>query len=129
MPHQMRRILFCFILLGALFAFEVSAQSPELIPASGTLPGGSCNFVTGEFEFDCIPIYIGYVVQVIFAVSGGFALIEILKGGYQIGISGLPGQDKEAGKRRVTWALIGLALCILAFVVVDFILSSLLLGP
>lgn len=127
----MRRVLFCFILLGILFAFDVSAQDPGLIPPSGKLfgPGVVCDFTLGEFDFDCIPIYIGYLVQVIFTFSGGFALIEILKGGYQIGISGLPGQDKEAGKRRVTWALIGLALSILAFVVVDFVISSLLLGP
>ena len=114
------------IALGAIAGSAV-AQDPALIPASGML-GDKCNFITGEFDFDCVPLYVGYLVQIVFAMSGGFALIEIIKGGYQIGMGVLTG-DKEAGKKRVTWALAGLALCILAFVIVDFVISTLLLGP
>jgi len=114
------------IALGAAAGSAV-AQDPALIPASGTL-GDKCNFITGEFDFDCVPLYVGYLIQIVFAMSGGFALMEILKGGYQIGMGGLTG-DKEGGKKRVTWALIGLALCILSFVIVDFAISTLLLGP
>ena len=103
------------------------AQDPALIPASGTL-GDKCNFITGEFDFDCVPLYVGYLVQIVFAMTGGFALIEILKGGYQIAMGGITG-DKEGGKKRVAGALAGLALCILSFVIVDFAISTLLLGP
>ena len=110
-----------------MIAGVAAAQDPALIPASGTL-GPNCNFITGEFDFDCVPLYVGYLIQVAFAMTGGFALMEIIKGGYQIGMGGITG-DKEAGKKRVTWALAGLALSILSFLIVDFAISTLLLGP
>ncbi|MBI3331764.1 hypothetical protein HYZ99_02280 [Candidatus Peregrinibacteria bacterium] len=119
------RIIFISLLI--LTAIGAGAQEPALIPPSGTL-GAGCNFITGEFDFECIPIYIGYLVQVVFAASGGFALIEILKSGYQIAMGGLTG-DKERGKQRLTWALIGLAFCILAFVIVDYVVTTLIVGP
>lgn len=124
----MSRTLFGLIaILTISFASLASAQEPALIPPSGTL-GAGCSFITGEFSFDCIPIYIGYLVSVAFGASGGFALIEVIKAGYQIAMGGLTG-DKEKGKQRLTWALIGLAFCIMAFLMVDYVVTVLTTGP
>ena len=125
MAATMRRHLTVVLTIGILLT-TAPALAQEFIPASGAL--GACNFVTGEFNFDCIPIYVGYLVKVLFAMTGGFALIEIVKSGYEIALSGVTG-DKEKGKKHLTWALLGLALSICAFLVVDFIISTLLLGP
>lgn len=125
MAATMRRILSLSIFLGALTA-ALPAFAQEFIPSSGAI--GGCNFVTGEFDFDCVPIYTGYLVKVIFAMTGGFALAEIVKSGYEIAVSGISG-DKEKGKKHLTWALLGLALSICSFLVVDFVISTLLLGP
>ena len=103
------------------------AQAQTLIPDSGTL-GASCNFITGDMDFGCIPIYVGYLVEVLFAFTGGFALMEIVKSGFQIAAGGLTG-DKERGKQRLTWALIGLGVSLLSFAIVDYIISGLLFGP
>ena len=124
--QRMRCLIVCICLLFIVIPI-VSAQ--EIIPQSGELGSSACSFITGNFHFNCIPIYIGYLVKVLFAMAGGFALIEIVKSGFQIAMSGLPDGNKEAGKQRLRWALIGLAMCILSFVIVDYILSSLLLGP
>lgn len=118
------RAVLLWILL--LLPLVVSAQDPTLIPPDGKL-GANCNFVTGEFDFDCVPLYVGFLIKVVFGFSGGFALVEIVKAGYQIAMGGF--MDKEAGKRRLTWALVGLAVSIIAFLIIDFAISALLLGP
>jgi hypothetical protein len=104
---------------------------PGLIPATGELQGGAgaCSFVTGEFHFDCIPIYIAYLIQVIFGFAGGFCLQQIIFAGYSIAMSGLTGGDKSKGISRLTWALIGLAVSVGAFLIVDFVVDTLVYGP
>lgn len=121
----MRRLLLSTSIIAMALA-AVPALAQEFIPSSGVIAG--CNFITGEFSFDCIPIYVGYLVKVLFAMTGGFALMEIVKAGYEIALSGVTG-DKEKGKKHLTWALLGLALSICSFLIVDFIISTLLLGP
>jgi len=124
----MKNLLLLLLLL--LFTAAASAQEPEFIPASGMLPGTQCDFIQGEFDFDCIPIYVGYLTQLFFGMTGGFALFEIIKGGYQYAMTGLQiAGDKEAAKARITWALVGLTVSILAFLIVDFVITGLVLGP
>ena len=124
----MSRISRIALFVATLLFFSPVATAQTFIPASGVLPGAACSFITGEFDFDCSPIYVGYLIQAVFAMTGGFALMEILKSGYEIAMSGITG-DKEKGKKRLQWALIGLALSILSFLIVDFAISALLLGP
>lgn len=124
----MSRIPRIALFVTTLLFFSPIATAQTFIPASGLLPGTDCSFITGDFEFNCIPIYVGYLIQTVFALTGGFALMEILTSGYEIAMSGITG-DKEKGKKRLQWALIGLALSILSFLIVDFAISMLLLGP
>jgi len=112
-----------------LLPLAASAQiDPHIIPASGTI--GNCSFVTGNLHFHCIPLYIAYLIQLIFSFIGTICLLEIIYGGYQIAMGGLPDfGDKESGKKRVQSALMGLAACILSFVIVDMLVSALISGP
>ena len=119
--------LFALIALG-LPPATVFAQAPtSLIPESGEL-GSGCSFVTGEFGFECFPLYIAYLIQVVFGFCAGFALVGIIFAGYKIAIGGYTG-DKDKGKEHLKWSLIGLAICVLAFLIVDFLVSGLLLPP
>jgi len=98
------------------------AQPTTLIPESGTI--GSCNFKTGEFTFECIPMYIGYLVQWAFAGVGMFCLIQCIWAGYEIAIANAIGKDKSEGVRRLTNAITGLVVCVLSFAIIDFVLSA-----
>ncbi len=113
------------ILLG-LSATKVFAQGvgPQLIPDSGTI--GNCSFVTGDFHFDCIPLYLAYLTRLAFGMAGGFALFQIVQGGYEYAISGLPTGiiDKESAKKRITHSLLGLVVVIFAYLIVDTIISA-----
>jgi hypothetical protein len=100
------------------------AQAPAFIPESGELAAG-CSFITGEFHFHCVPLYIGFLVKVIFGFAAGMCITNIIQAGFQIALGGLTG-DKEKGKNRATWAVIGLVAAIIAFAMVDIVLDILL---
>ncbi len=84
------------------------------------IPG--CNFTTGSLMASCIPNFIAHLVEFVFGLLGVFFLANVIFAGYQIAMSGLTG-DKEAGKRRLTWSIIGLIVAICAFVILDLIIS------
>jgi hypothetical protein len=101
---------------------------PQLIPDTGMI--GNCSFVTGVFSFDCIPLYLSYLIRLVFGLAGGFALIEIIRGGYEYAMSGVQaiGMDKESAKKRISHAIIGLAVVVFAYLIVDTIVSAVFLG-
>lgn len=111
---------------AALFA---QGPGPQLIPDVGTI--GNCSFVDGDFDFECIPLYLSYLIRLAFGLAGGFALFEIIKGGYEYAMSGIQaiGVDKESAKKRITHAILGLAVVVCAFLIVDTIVSAAFLGP
>ena len=128
MPKKLQswRLLLFLSLLS--FAAGVAAQQqqgpgPQLIPESGILAPG-CDFITGEFHFHCIPIYVGYLVKLVFGFAAGMCIFNIIRGAYQIVLGSLSG-EKESGKNRITWAIIGLIFCILSFALVDIVISAL----
>ncbi len=126
-------ILFAVGLLFITHPQSVLAQGPgpQLIPDSGMI--GGCSFITGDFGFDCIPLYLAYLMRLAFGMAGGFALTQIIQGGYEYALSGLQQvgglPDKEAGKKRITNAIIGLIVVVLTYLIVDTIVSALFLGP
>ncbi len=76
--------------------------------------------------FDCIPAYIAYVIQFMFAGLGTLSLIQMIIAGYQIAISGvMPGGSSEAGKNRLLWSIIGLVVSLLSFAIINFFIASL----
>lgn len=87
----------------------------------------SCNFVTGELHFECIPMYIGYLIELIFGFTAGMCLLEIIHAGYEMSFSGFG--DRESSRKRIWNALLGLAMAVMAFLIVDTILTVLLSGP
>ncbi len=100
-------------------------QGPQIIPESGTI--GSCSFITGDFGFECIPLYLAYLIRIAFGLAGGLTLFQIIQAGYEYGISGLPMGlvDKEAAKKRMMNAIIGLVVVVLSYLIVDTIVSAL----
>ena len=117
--HRMRlsRISpFC----GILLAFTPATAFAQ----AGVIVTGitGCDFSTGRLLSACIPNFIAYLVQFIFSLLGMFFLLNVIFAGYQIAVSGLTG-DKEAGKKRLMWSVVGLIVAICAFVILDLVLS------
>ena len=124
----MRLLPSASVLLGLLLPAVAFAQlqNPQLIPESGMLDG-VCNFVTGEIGFACVPVYLGYLIQLVFGVLGGFCLLEIMRAGYEWAFSGFGGDTSKA-KSRIRNALMGLAFAVLSFLIVDNVVTVLFAG-
>src|SRR3989344_3807802 len=111
-------------LIGLIVAGTASAQAPiSLIPESGTL--GSCNFVTGQIHFDCIPLYIGYLIKFLIGMAGGFFLFGIMMAGYKYMFGAISGSGTEAGKKEIIGRVVGFAIIIFSYLLVDTILELL----
>lgn len=98
---------------------------PHLIPESGILAEG-CNFITGEFHFHCIPLYVAYLIQLIFSFLGTICLLVIIWAGFEWAFAGFQGDTSKA-KLRLQNALLGLAFCVLSYLMVDTLISALVL--
>lgn len=72
----------------------------------------------------CIPLFIGKIIQFVLGFVGAFCLINIMIGGYQIALGSAVG-DKEAGKSRVLWALIGLFVSLISYGLLNLIITTL----
>ena len=115
------------LLLLAWHPRTVFAQGPQLIPDTGTI--GNCSFITGEFNFECIPLYLAYLIQLAFGFAGSFTLFQLIQGGYEYALSGLQPiaeglPAKETAKKRITNALLGLVVVILTYLIIDTIVSA-----
>lgn len=83
-----------------------------------------CNFATGDIHADCVPRFIGHLIKFILGFVGAFCLINIMIGGYQIALGSAVG-DKEAGKSRVLWALVGLFVAMASYGLINIVITTL----
>ncbi len=80
----------------------------------------SCGIRTGRIHFWMIPYYIVYIIEFLIGISGLIAILFIVIGGYQLVISGATDQ-KDNAKNTIKHALMGLALVLIAWIVVNVI--------
>jgi hypothetical protein len=102
-------------------AAALAQQVPGIIT---NIPG--CDFVTGKFTSMCIPMFIAHLIRFVFSLAGVFFVLNIMFAGYQIAIGSVPGiGDKEKGKTRLLWSIIGFLVTVFSFVILDLVLSVL----
>lgn len=77
-------------------------------------------FKTGEFELYDLGTYVQYLIEALIVFAGGIAVLFIVIGGYQYMI-GSVSDDKEAGKKTISYALGGFVIAVLAWTIVNFV--------
>jgi ABC-type spermidine/putrescine transport system permease subunit I len=82
--------------------------------------------MSSGIHFDCIPYYIGYLIQLVFVFAAGSFLIGIILGGYKYAIGSVTTEGKEAGKKQLTGAVMGFVVVVLSYLLVDTVLEALL---
>jgi len=109
-----------FVLPLLFWGSQAMAQiDPHLIPVAQ--PSG-CNITTGEFGYNCIPLYVAYLIKTVFSFIGTLCLLQIIYGGYQIALGSLL-IDKEKGWNRIKAAVGGLLVSVFCFAIVDMIIA------
>ncbi len=76
---------------------------------------------TGNITLRQIPCFIKYFSQTLIAVAGSLSVIFVMVGGYRYTIGS--DEQKDVAKKTITYALIGLAVSLLAWIMVDIVLQ------
>lgn len=79
-----------------------------------------CAIKTGRFHFYLIPYIIKYLAEFGIAIAGTVSMLFIVIGGFQY-LTGPVTQNKEQGKKTITYALVGLVLTLAAWVIVNVV--------
>lgn len=92
---------------------------------------GGCDFTNGlkgasnaGIASTCVAVFLGHLIKWVLGFVGAFCLINIMIGGYQIALGSAVG-DKEAGKGRVLWALVGLFVSLISYGLINLLISTL----
>ena len=120
MPH----VRFIATFAAVLFlSFPGLSFAQSFIPANGVV--GSCNFITGDLHFDCVPTYIGFVIKILLGFAAGFFLTGLLIAGYRYTIGSVTTEGKEAGKKQIIACIGGFCVVILSYLIVDTVIAIL----
>lgn len=103
-------------------------KPPTLLPGENTNLGGygdACIGLatlirTGDITLRQIPCFIKFFSQTLIAVAGSLSVIFIMIGGYRYAM--FSADSKEEAKKTILYALVGLAVSLLAWVLVDTVL-------
>ena len=78
---------------------------------------------TGDITLRQIPCFIKYFSQTLIAIAGSLSVIFVMVGGYRYVLGA--DEAKDEAKKTITHALIGLAVSLLAWIMVDIVLQLL----
>jgi hypothetical protein len=120
-------------LLSAIFVIPVTlAQDfapPTVLPSDDTQIegyGDACinladRIRTGDIQLRQIPCFIKYFSQTLIALAGTLSVIFVMVGGYRYVLGS--DAEKDKAKNTILYSLIGLAVTLLAWVMVDTVLQ------
>lgn len=98
---------------------------PSLAVADGwgvLMESADCPFTTGRITAACIPLFIGHLVEFIFALIGIFFVLNVMYAGYQLAFAYIGEGDKGAGKERLKWSILGLIIAVCSYLILDLVL-------
>src|SRR5258708_4113094 len=113
-------------LLALLFAFSLTVSPHFAFAANDVKTGlgqirGSFPTVSGLNENSTIGDVFIYVIKIALAIAFGIAVLFVIYGGYLYITSGGNEEQATTGRRTVTYAVIGIAIIILSFVIISVI--------
>ena len=78
---------------------------------------------TGELEVKDVLFFIVKLIDLVSALAGTLCVIMLLYGGFQYMMSGL-NDDKESAKKTIRYAIMGLIVAFLAYLIINIIFSQ-----
>ncbi len=113
-----RTVLACSALL-----FAGQAKAGQMLSLIGNDVPCRDKFLSGQITADCVPQYIAYVIQQVFALTGAICLIVIMIGGFQYALGTVAG-GKDKAMATIRYGIIGMIVSALAFFILDFVISA-----
>ena len=82
-----------------------------------------CAIKTGRISLAMIPYFITYIINFLLGLVGIISVLFIVIGGYRYVLGGLT-EEKEKGKNTIMHALMGMAVALLAWTIVNVIINA-----
>lgn len=79
-----------------------------------------CAVKLGRIRLFMAPYFVTYLIQFLLGLAGLVAVLFVVYGGFKYVVGGVS-EDKEAGKKIITHALLGLLVALSAWIVINFI--------
>lgn len=102
-------------------------KSLEIPPANGEAASSGtrngflgCAIKKGEIHLWMLPYFISYFANFFIGIAGVVSLLFVLLGGFWYMTGGVT-DDKEKGKKTITYALMGMVLTLLAWIIVNVV--------
>lgn len=120
------------VLAGIFLVPDVMAQNdftpPSVLPGDNANIGGygdACIGLaqmirSGDLSLRQIPCFIKFFSQTLIAIAGSISVIFVMVGGYRYTLSD---ENNDEAKKTITYALIGLAVSLMAWILVDIVLQ------
>lgn len=80
----------------------------------------TCAIRTGHVRLYMLPYFITYIANFLIGIAGTISVLFVILGGFWY-MTGSITDDKEKGKKTITYALAGLGIALLAWIIVNVI--------
>lgn len=87
---------------------------------------GAQSAQTGSSSTDSIPDLVKTIVDIMLFLLGAIAVLMIILGGFKYTTSNGDAEKIKSAKNTIMYSVIGLVVAILAYAIVDFVITSLL---
>jgi len=99
-----------------------------LIEKAHALPSGisdaGCSFATGDAHFACIPVYIKQLTFIVVSLAASISLLLLIANGFRYMVMPAIGESSDAAKKGILYAIIGLCVSLLSYIILDTIVCS-----
>ncbi len=117
------------LFLGMPVLAQTSFDIPTLLPAQNENLGGTGDICigladmirSGNIHLRNLPCFIKFFSQTLIGIAGSLSVIFVMVGGYWYVMG--KDADKDSAKKTITYALIGLAVALLAWIITDLALQ------
>ncbi len=83
-----------------------------------------CDFKYGNIHFDCIPYYIQSLTYGVVSLTGSISLIMLMYNGFRWMLGPVTEGSTDAAKKGILYSIIGLIVSLMAYAIVDTIVST-----
>lgn len=79
-----------------------------------------CAIKTGRIRMYMMPYFLIYLIEFLLRIAGIISVLFVAYGGFKYTVGGLM-EDKDSGKKIITYALMGLVVSLSAWILVNFV--------
>lgn len=87
-------------------------------------PPPSCDFATGYLHWNCIPDYIVMISAALVSFVASICVLLLMYNGFRYMLGPVTEGSTDNAKKGIRYSIIGLVICILAYVIVDLVVQS-----